>query len=66
MIQKQLAEMFYKKSDLNNFGKFTEIHQVGVIFLKKLKGQACNLRLQHSCFPVNFEKILRTPFMYHH
>ena len=40
-----------------------------VSFVIKLKAEACNFikkRIWHSCFPVNFEKLLRTPFLAEH
>ena len=40
-----------------------------VSFLKKLQTMACNFikkRLWHKCFPVNFAKFLRTPFLTEH
>ena len=44
------------KKDLKNFEKFTGKHLcLSFFFIKK--------RLQYMCFPVNFAKILRTPFL---
>ena len=57
MFQKQPPGVFYKKSGLENFAKFTEKN--GVFFLIKLQVSGLQLRLQQSCFPVNFEEILR-------
>ena len=51
-LQKQPPEVFCKKSVLRNFTKFTKKH---LFLLKK--------RPQHRCFPVNFAKFLRTPFL---
>ena len=42
-------EVFYKKGVLRNFAKFTAKH-------------LCQSRW-HRCFPVNFAKFLRTPFI---
>ena len=57
-IQKERPEMFYKKSVLKNFTKFSRKHLCQSLrtatFLKK--------RLWHS-FPVNFVKFLRTSFL---
>ena len=51
-----------KKSDLENFSKFTGKHLCQGLrpatLLKK--------RLWHKCFPVNFTKFLRTPFLREH
>ena len=44
-----------KKSVLGNFTKFTGKRLRPATLLKK--------RLWHSCFPVNFAKLLRTPFL---
>ena len=58
-----------KKSVLGNFPKFTGKHLCRVYFLIKLQARPANLlrrRLWHMCFPVNFEKFLRTPFYIEH
>ena len=55
-----------KKGVLGNFPKFTGKHLCRVYFLIKLQARPANLlrrRLWHMCFPVNFEKFLRTPFL---
>ena len=65
-------EMFCKKSLLKNFAKFTGKTCARVSFFKKL--QAIGLRpatllknrLWHRCFPANFTKFLRTPFIIEH
>ena len=46
-----------KKDVLRNFSKFTgkHLHRQGFFLLKK--------RLWYRCFPVNFAKFLRTPFL---
>ena len=63
MFQKQPQEVFCEKDNPKNFAKFREKNLSQSLFLKKNCGsQACKLRLRHSCFPVNLEKILRTPF----
>ena len=59
-FQKQPMEVFFKKSALGNFAKFTGKHLCqGLLrpatLLKK--------RLWHSCFPVKFAKLPRTPFL---
>ena len=55
---------YIKIGFLKNFAKFTGKHCTRVSFL--IKSQACNFikkRLWHMCFPVNFEKFLRTRFL---
>ena len=47
---------FVKKDVLRNFAKFTGKHLCQRLFLNKVTGL-------HRCFPVNFEKFLRTPFL---
>ena len=53
-------ELFYKKGVLKTFTKFTGKHlRQRVSFLIKK-------RLWHRCFPMNFEKFLRAPFLTEH
>ena len=60
-----------KKSVLRNFEKFTGKHLCQSIFFNKVAGLSPRLspatllkkRLWHRCFPVNFAKFLRTPFL---
>ena len=70
-------EMFCKKV-YRNFAKFTGKHLCQSLFFNKvaglrpttlLKRRPATLskeRIWHSCFPVNFEKFLRTPFVSEH
>ena len=62
--------MFYKKSTLKNFTKFTGKHLCQSIFFNKVAGlkpaTLLKKRLWHRCFPVNFVKFLRTPFLTEH
>ena len=55
------------KGVLRNFVKFTQKHLCRVSFwIIKLQAEACNLlkkRVWHTCFPVNFAKFLRKPFL---
>ena len=54
-----------KEGGLKNFAHFTGKHLCWSLFLIKLP-LACifiKKRLQHSCFPVKFEKFLRTPIL---
>ena len=48
-----------KKDVLRNCAKFTGKHLCQSLFLNKVAG----LRLWHRCFPVNFARFLRTPFL---
>ena len=66
--QKQPLEVFCRKDVLGNFAKFTGKHLCQSLFFNKV---AClkpvtllKKRLWHRCFPVNFEKFLRTPFLW--
>ena len=64
------AEVFCKKSVLRNFAKFTGKHLCKSLFFDKVAGlrlaTLLKKRLLHSCFPMNFEKFLRTPFLTEH
>ena len=48
-----------KKGVLGNFAKFTGKHLWQSLFFNKVAG----IRPWHRCFPVNFVKFLRTPFL---
>ena len=56
-----------KKDVLRNFTKFTEKHLRQSLFCKKIAAlrpaTLLKKKLWHSCFPVNFAKFLRTPFL---
>ena len=56
-LQKQPPEVYYKKGVLKNFAKFRRKHLclTPVTLLKK--------RPWHRCFPLNFAKFLRAPFL---
>ena len=59
------SQMFFKVDVLKNFANFTGKHVYCSLFLIKI----CNFikkRLQHTCFPVKFAKLLRTPFFTEH
>ena len=49
-----------KKGVLRNFAKFTGKHLCQSLFFKP--ATLLKKRLWYRCFPVNFPKILRTPF----
>ena len=64
------GEVFYhsfilKKGVLRNFAKFTGKQLCQGFFFNKGAGPATLLkkRLWHRCFPVNFAKFLRIPFL---
>ena len=74
-IRRQPSEVFCKRGVLRTFAKFTGKHLCQSIFFnKRKKGKIFfdkDLRpatllkkiLWHRCFPVNFAKFLRTPFL---
>ena len=51
------------KGVLSNFSKFTGKHLRQILFFNKVAGLLLINRLCHRCFPVNFEKFLRTPLL---
>ena len=63
-------EVFCKKGVLRNFAKFTGKHLCQSLFLNKVVGlrraTLLRKRLWHRCFPKNFAKFLRTPFIIEH
>ena len=65
--QKQPPEVFYKKGVLRNFTKFTGKHLCQSLSFNKVAdlrpATLLKKRLWHRCFPVNFVKFLRTPFL---
>ena len=61
-LQKQPPEMFFKIGALKNFAKFIGKHQCQSLRPENLLKK----RLWHRCFPMNFVKILRTPFFTKH
>ena len=55
-----------KKGVLRNFGKFKGKHLYQSLFFNKVAGRPASLLkkgLWHMCFPVNFPKFLKTPFL---
>ena len=66
-FRSSLPEVFCRKGVLKNFAKFTEKHQCQSLFFNKVAGlrpaTLLEKRLWHWCFPVNFAKFLRTPFL---
>ena len=59
--------VFCKKGVLRDFGKFTGKYLCQSLFFEKVAGlgPATLLKKRHwyMCFPVNFAKCLRTPFL---
>ena len=68
--QKQPPEVFCKKGVLKNFAKFKGKHLCQSLFFNKVAGPRpaplLKKRLWHRCFPVNFAKFLRIPFLTEH
>ena len=60
-------EVLNKKGVARNFTKFTGKHLCQSIFFNKVANlrpaTLLNMRLWHKCFPVNFMKFIRTPFL---
>ena len=60
-------DVFCAKGVLRNFKKFTRKHLCLSLFFNKVAGlRSATLlkkRLWHRCFPVNFVKFIRTPFL---
>ena len=56
-----------RKGVLRNFAKFTGKQLYQSLFFNKISGlrpaTLCKKRLWHRCFPVNFRKFLKTPFL---
>ena len=63
-------DVFSKKVVLRNFTKFTGKHLCQSLFFNKIAGvrpaTLLKNRLWHRCFPMNFVKFLRTPFLKEH
>ena len=60
-------EVFCRKGVLSNFAKFTGKYLCQGLLFNKVAGlrpaTLLKKRLWHKCFPVNFTKFLRTPFL---
>ena len=67
-VQKQPLEVFCKKDVLKNFAKSTGKRLCQSLFFNRVVGlRSATLlkkKLWHRCFPVNFAKFLRTPFVH--
>ena len=68
--QRQPAEVFCKIGVLRNFAKFTGKHPCQSLLFNKVAdlrpATLLKKRLWHRCFPVNFAKFLKTPFITKH
>ena len=64
IIRNSRQEAFFKKGVLRNFEQFTGKHLCQGLFFNKVPGSG--QRLWRRCFPVNFSKLLRTPFLTEH
>ena len=62
--------MFRNKGVLRNFAKFIGKHVCQSFFFNKVAdlrpATLLKRRLWHTCFPVNFTKFLRAPFLKEH
>ena len=69
-VRSRRPEVFCKKGVLRNFPKFTGKHLCQSLFFNTVAGlrpsTLLKKRLWHRCFPVNFVKFLRTPFLTEH
>ena len=63
-------DVFCKKGVLRNFAKFTGKHLCQSLFFNKVAGlrppTLFKKRLWHRCFPMNYAKFLKTPFIIEH
>ena len=70
LFRSSRTEVFCKKIVLRNFAKFTGKHLCQGLFFNKVAGLTPTTlfkkRLWRRCFPVNFAKFLRTPFIIEH
>ena len=67
-FQKQPPDVFYRGEGVfKYFAKFTRKHLCQSLFFNKVAGLRAAIllknRLWRRCFPVNFAKVLRTPFL---
>ena len=70
LFRSSRTEVFCKKIVLRNFAKFTGKHLCQGLFFNKVAGLTHTTlfkkRLWRRCFPVNFAKFLRAPFIIEH
>ena len=66
-LRSSLLEVFCKKDVLRNFTKFTGKHLFQNLLFNKAAGlrhaTLLKKRLWHRCFPMNFTKLQRKPFL---
>ena len=66
-VRSSRPRVFCKIGALKYFSKFTGKHLCQSVVFSKVAGlkpaTLLKKRLWHRCFPVNFEKSLRTPFL---
>ena len=67
LAESNRPEVFLKKDVLRNFAKFTRKHVRQSLFFNTVAGlrpaTLLKKRIWHRCFPVNFAKFLRKPFL---
>ena len=67
MSRSSRPDMFCKKGVLRNVAKLTGKQLCQSLYFNKVAGlrpaTLLKQRLWHLCFPVNFAKLLRTPFL---
>ena len=67
MLRSSRPEMFCERGVIRIFTKFTGKHLCQSPLFNKVAGLGTaaflKKRLWHSCFPLNFVKFLRTPFL---
>ena len=69
LMRSSRPEISSKKGVLRNFVKFSRKQLCQSLFFNKVAGRSATLlkkRLWRRCFPVNFTKFLRTPFLTEH
>ena len=70
LFRSSSTEVFCTKSVLKNFGKIHRTIPVPESFFNKVadfrRATLSKKRLWHRCFPVNFAKFLKTPFLTDH
>ena len=66
LVKSSRPEVFCKKCVLRNFTKFTGKHLCQSLFFNKETFSLLKKRLWHRCFPVDFAKFLKTPFLTEH
>ena len=66
MYRSSRPEVFCKKGVFRNFAKCTRKPPKKQVPKREFIKTLFKKRLWHSCFPVNFTKFLRTPFLIEH